>query len=82
MATIEPYREVSAIFRPVKFTDLKPGVAVYIGVRLNWLPMWKIEDGPYEGQYAMMPICDPAPPFAWVPECDLAEIQEVPEWTR
>mgnify|MGYP003348215395 CR=1 FL=1 len=64
---------VIATFSPTRTDDLKPGVMQMIGSRLEWSAGWCIEDGPYKGQQAMIPCADPW--FAWVPECDLTDIE-------
>lgn len=62
-------------FKPVRSDDLAPGVAECVGMYCIWEAMWIIEEGQFEGQWAMAPRIDvvdtPNVPFAWVPECDI-----------
>lgn len=73
---IDFFDKVLATFRPSRTDDLTPEAACWIGWRGVWSASWIVERGQYEGQWAMMPL-DPHgnyPPFAWMPFCDLADI--------
>jgi hypothetical protein len=66
-----------ATFRPTRTDDLRPGVELWIGCRLTWQAAYIMDEGPYEGEWAMMPLDHDLPvrfPAAWVPLCDLAII--------
>lgn len=86
-AGLEPYDRFDARFLPLRLDDLQPGVADWIGRVIHWQVCWIIEREPYEGLFACGPFpkreaqgrwtAGDLPPFAWVPECDLADI--VPE---
>ncbi len=65
--------KIYAIFKPVREDDLRPGVAAWIGRACIWQAYWEIENGPYKGQWAMVPDA-PYAPFGWVPSGDLVEI--------
>lgn len=66
--------QVQATFAPARIDDLRSGLAESIGCRTTWQAAWMIEDGPYTGQWAMMPLPPGDLVVGWVPECDLAEI--------
>ena len=75
------FDKVTAVYRPLRIDDLRPGVAEWIGHSFEWEAMWVIEDGPYEGQWAMgmdrLGLRDrgeEVPPFYWCPLCDLEVI--------
>lgn len=70
---VEQFDRFIATFQPERTDDLKPGAEHYIGQRCEWEAAYVIEEGPYEGQMACMPVFDM--PFAWTPECDLADIE-------
>lgn len=63
-----------ATFQPQRSDDLKPGARRMIGTRCEWEAAYVIEEGPYDGQMACMPVLSRAP-LAWTPECDLADIE-------
>lgn len=68
---------VYAEFRPRRTDDLIPGASEYIGHRTHWRHGWVIDDGPYAGDYAMIPCDFDTPyPFAWVPKCDLVIVED------
>jgi hypothetical protein len=69
--------QVNATLTPASREDLALGVAEHIGRRLSWQACWVIEDGRYEGQWAMMPLPPDHLGIGWVPECDLADIAPV-----
>ena len=64
---------VIATFHPVRTDDLQPH-APPIGWRGEWVAGFDIEDGPYSGQRAFVPLPER---FPWVPQCDLADISRV-----
>lgn len=76
MTDHDQFDEVDATFAPTRRDNLKPDVEDFIGRRLRWRAMWIIEDGPYEGQIAWMPVHahEFAPGVAWVPTEDLTDI--------
>jgi hypothetical protein len=63
------YDIVIATFQPGRTDDLRAGAREVIGYRGQWEAAWVIEDGPYEGQWAMVP--EEHLKFAWCPESDL-----------
>lgn len=71
---MEQFDRFIATFQPQRTDDLKPGADRIIGTRCEWEAAYVIEEGPYEGQMACMPILGSAP-FAWAPACDLADIE-------
>lgn len=69
--TFEQFDTVTAVFQPLREDDLKPEVRQHIGQTFTFQAGWVIENGQFQGQWAMMPI-DPAPVhFGWAPACDL-----------
>lgn len=74
---VEFLEKVEAAFAPARRDDLAPEAQEHIGRRLLWQAVWVIEDGPYEGQWAMAPLTPDFLGFAWVPECDLAGVASV-----
>ena len=62
-----------ATFEPGRSDDLKLKAIPMIGQRCEWEAAYVIEEGPYEGQMACMPVLDAL--FAWAPACDLADIE-------
>jgi hypothetical protein len=73
---IQQYDEVEATFAPQRTDDLKPGCETWIGRRARWAAEWIIEDGPYQGQWAMVQH-ETGAPMAWSPLCDLADVVPV-----
>ena len=70
------YDVVTATFRPKDLDTLRPSLEKWIGWRGEFQAVWMIEEGPYEGDFAMMPVSGPpyyGGPlgFYWVPESDL-----------
>jgi len=73
---MKQYDKVEAIFRPKRTDDLVEGAAEWIGRKLDWSAYFKIEEGEYVGDWAMVAISMVfRPPFAWVPERDLEIIK-------
>jgi hypothetical protein len=74
---MQQFDRVVATFEPIRRDDLKAGAAEWIGRTLTWQASWIVEEGDYEGQWAMAPMPPlgaPAtdwPPFTWIPLCDL-----------
>ena len=64
---------VEATFQPQNLETLKERAVQWIGWRGTWEASWIIEEGPYEGTFAMC-VMNSRPPFLWVPEIDLTEI--------
>lgn len=59
------------VFLPRNVDNLTPSAQALIGKELTWLPAWIIEEGPYQGQWALQMV-DPVPaPFGWAPEEDV-----------
>lgn len=65
------FDQVDAVFRPKDLTTLKPDAAVLVGKRFVFRALWLIDEGPYSGQWALMP--DSKWTSGWVPEEDLAD---------
>lgn len=59
-----------ARFKPARTDDLKPDAAALIGQTIQWQASYRIDEGPYVGDWACAPIERPAP-FAWAPLRDL-----------
>jgi hypothetical protein len=70
---LQQYDLVRARFEPKRTDDLRPGVAEFIGQTTEWEAYWIIEDGPYAGQWAMVPRGKAwaSRGWAWVPSGDL-----------
>ena len=66
---INQFDKIDATFNPRRTDDLQNDAEQYIGQGGVFQAMWKIEDGEYEGEWAMMPPVGWG--FAWVPSCDL-----------
>ena len=66
---------VIATFTPVVTTDIRPDARVAIGERGEFQALWIIEDGPYAGDWAMMPLDSKRFRCTWVPLCDLSDIE-------
>ena len=74
---MKQYDVVEATFSPPRTDDLRHEAEVCVGKRYQWMADWLVEEGPYEGQWAMTPY--PLAPmddrkFAWVPESDLRDV--------
>lgn len=67
---------VAATFQPARTDNLIPGAEKWIGHRCNWRASGTVEDGPYAGDFMMMPVGD-IPPIVWVPQRDLADIVHI-----
>lgn len=70
------FEQIRGEYRPQRTDDLREGVAESIGRVSTWMAAWTIEEGPYEGQFAMMPDVHDGFPFAWAPLCDVKPIPE------
>ena len=73
---------VEATFQPRDTSTLKQESMKWVGWRGRWSADWVIEDdgdySDYVGQFAMGIMSTGVhPPFAWVPEQDLANIKKV-----
>jgi hypothetical protein len=69
---MDQFDVIRATFRPKRTDDLRLGVASSVGRTTEWQAMWLIGDGPYAGQWAMVPAKDSHRwPMAWAPESDL-----------
>ena len=68
---------VEATFQPQNMDTLKDTSVPWIGYRCQWSADWIIEEGEFEGKFAMGVISDDHPPFAWAPESDLTDIVQV-----
>lgn len=73
---MKQFDEIRAVFAPLSTDDLKPGSRAFIGRSGIWYAAWRIEDGDYEGQWAMVPK-EAGWPFHWAAECDLELIAEM-----
>lgn len=68
---LKQFDKISTRFLPVRRDDLRPGAESLIGTVMTFQAAWIIEDGPYEGHWAMQ-VLDSGPlPFYWVPDVDL-----------
>jgi hypothetical protein len=74
--TLRQFDRVVATLRPVRTDDLRPGIAAYVGITLEWEALWVIEEGPYKGQWAIQPSDMARWPFRWFPQCDLEIVPE------
>lgn len=79
---LRQFSRVRAVFSPLRTDDLKPETFGYIGQTFDWEALWIIENGDYDGQFAMgfdRAILNHPYTFNWVPQCDL-NILEVLEY--
>lgn len=60
-----------ATFRPAARWSNK--IRRHGGVRCAWKPIWRIEEGPFAGEMACVPLNGAAPGLAWDPESELTE---------
>lgn len=67
---------VEATFAPSRTDDLRDRVPP-IGYRGKFQALWIIEDGPYEGDWAMQPDYD-SPYVHWIPSRDLQDFAPLP----
>lgn len=73
---LQPFDRITATFTPRRTDDLKPGAHAFIGTTIEWEVAWIIEEGPYEGEWAMVPAhYATRPPFAWAPSGDLTPVE-------
>ena len=71
---MKAHERVRAIFRPKCTDDLQ--YSPEIGKTYIFQAGWIIDEGPYKGEWAMMPIdYIPGQYFGWVPECDLETVK-------
>jgi hypothetical protein len=72
-ADMKQFEVIEATFKPKRIDDLVEGSEAWIGRRTQWQAAWILEDGPYNGEWAMTPHGDDRfkAPFAWVPLSDL-----------
>ena len=74
--------KIIATFQPKRIDDLQGGAESLIGWRGAWMFCWIMDEtdgGPYVGMKVYVPA-DHGVRLGWVPECDLADIEEyVPE---
>lgn len=73
---VQRFDRILATFQPTRADDLHNGAREYVGWRGAWEAQWVIEDGPYAGQWAMLPV-DRSVSFGWVPLADLAALADV-----
>lgn len=73
---------INAIFKPKNLTTLKSEAKDFIGLSCLWTAVWIIEEGEYQGQWAMTPDYEVNAPFSWVPEEDLELIEEEIKMSR
>jgi hypothetical protein len=71
---LQQFDMVEATFRPTRLDDLKPEVKGKVGERGIFQAVWIVEDGHYEGQWAMSPQDFNHWQFVWTPLCDLVNI--------
>lgn len=78
MSKIQQFDKVEARFTPKRIDDLRAGAHQFIGEIAEFRALWVIEDGPYEGQWAMeVPRnwdARSGGEFVWSPECDLSPV--------
>lgn len=75
---MEQFDKIRATFTPQRTDDLRYGAEKCIGWEGEWTACWIIEDGDYEGQWAMSPDREKPWPMAWVPLCDLTPALALP----
>lgn len=75
--SMEQHTYVRATFTPKRLDDLKPEAKHFIGKAGVFQAGWIIEEGPYKGQWAMLPDLETSRRFhvGWVPEDDLTVLE-------
>jgi hypothetical protein len=78
---LEQFEHYRAEFQPRSTDNLVPGAERWVGRYGEWIAAWNIEDGEYQGEWAMEWRCAvltkaDRPPFAWVPSGDLVFFDE------
>lgn len=77
---MDQFKEYKGVFNPGSTDDLQGDAKDFIGVTCLWQPMWVIEDGAYEGDWAMMQVAPEEDWLKslsrWVPERDIDFIDE------
>lgn len=68
---ILPFDTISGRFAPRRRDNLRPAAHGYIGQEISWTVAWRIEEGPYSGQWALMAREALDPPLGWVPQEDV-----------
>lgn len=71
MIAVEQYTNILATFMPKRTDDLKPGVEKFIGGTFEFQAGWRIDEGSYKGQFAMIPPIEWGEDRFWVPQVDL-----------
>jgi len=69
-----PGDRLNATFAPRRTDDLKPGVADYVGTKSDFEVLWKIDEGPYAGEFAMRLPLDWECDGVWTPSGDFRSI--------
>lgn len=66
------FDELEGTFNPVRTDDLVGSAKDFIGITFTWQAVWVVESGPYEGEWAMMPVDSEGKQlFGWTPESDI-----------
>ena len=70
---MEKYDKITAKFNPPVTADMAEVSKKWIGRTMEWQAAWIIEEGDYEGQWAMTPSGPERheAPFLWAPYSDL-----------
>jgi hypothetical protein len=73
MKNLQQFDQVVATFTPTRVDDLSTYALPWVGVTTKWSAGWLIDEGPYSGQFAMIPMNTPdgLAPMGWVPGSDL-----------
>ncbi len=73
---MKQFQVVAARWKPKRTDDLVGRATHFIGFKSQWQAIFKIDQGRYESQWAMMNVdFDIHLPFAWVPESDLEVVE-------
>lgn len=70
---MEQFDKVVGTFQPVQMDTLRPEAVAFIGQCITWQALWRIEDGPYEGDWAMQEVGALHFPY-WVPSRDVVPV--------
>ena len=77
-SNLTQHQTVKCIFNPERTDDLYPEALEAIGKEFTLMASWIVEDGDYEGQWALTPRCKEGRKcLGWVPEQDVTIIKGV-----
>lgn len=68
---LQRHQTLRGIFRPKRCDNLRAGALAHIGREIEFSVAWRIEEGPYQGQWALLAAEGLDPILGWVPEEDV-----------